>query len=158
MNEHQNTKAAVTVAEMARMVGLSRARFYQLMGTAFPNPSRDEETGRPFYNEEQQRVCLEVRRRNCGVDAKPILFYSRRGGEQSPTKKRKTTNKPKPNAKHAAIVDAIKALGLAAVTGDQVGAAITSLFPNGIQEVDPPEVIRSVFVHIQRQDSSDNVG
>ena len=26
------TKAAVTVAEMARMCGLSRARFYQLIG------------------------------------------------------------------------------------------------------------------------------
>ena len=31
-------KAAVSVAEMARMVGLSRARFYQLVGSAFPHP------------------------------------------------------------------------------------------------------------------------
>ena len=31
-------KSAVTVSEMARMVGLSRARFYQLIGTAFPYP------------------------------------------------------------------------------------------------------------------------
>ena len=32
------TKAAVSVAEMAQMVGLSRARFYQLVGTTFPSP------------------------------------------------------------------------------------------------------------------------
>jgi site-specific recombinase XerD len=56
-------KAAVTVAEMARMLGMSRSRFYQLIGKAFPQPSRDE-GGRPFFDEEGQKVCLEVRRRN----------------------------------------------------------------------------------------------
>ncbi len=30
------TKTAVSVAEMARMVGLSRARFYQLIGSRLP--------------------------------------------------------------------------------------------------------------------------
>src|SRR4249920_3688342 len=72
------SKAAVNVAEMARMVGLSRARFYQLIGSAFPCPVYCVSTRRPFYGEEAQKVCLEVRRRNCGIDGKPILFYSRR--------------------------------------------------------------------------------
>ncbi len=31
-------KHAVTIAEMARMVGLSRSRFYQLIGKAMPEP------------------------------------------------------------------------------------------------------------------------
>ena len=57
--------------------------FTNFDGHAFPEPSRDDETGRPFYDEEQQVVCLEVRRRNCGVDGKPILFYARRGGAES---------------------------------------------------------------------------
>ena len=87
---HEPTKAAVTVAEMARMVGLSRARFYQLLGTAFPFPVYDVSTRRPAYVEEQQRVCLEVRRRNCGIDGKPVLFYARRfdhvAGEANATK------------------------------------------------------------------------
>ena len=30
---------------------------------------------RPFYHEELQAVCLDVRRRNCGIDGKPVLFY-----------------------------------------------------------------------------------
>jgi len=59
-------KAAVTVAEMARMVGLSRARFYQLQKAGvFPAPKYDDVKKRPFYDQEAQKACLEVRRRNC---------------------------------------------------------------------------------------------
>ena len=35
MSAQVQTKAAVSVAEMARMCGLSRSRFYALIGTAF---------------------------------------------------------------------------------------------------------------------------
>ena len=79
MSDNIVTKSAVSVTEMARMVGLSRARFYQLVrrGT-FPPADQDAVTGRPCYFEEKQRQVLEVRRRNCGVDGKPLLFYSRR--------------------------------------------------------------------------------
>ena len=80
MSENIVTKSAVSVTEMARMVGLSRSRFYQLIGTAFPHPERQPGTGRPVYTEELQQVCLEVRRRNCGIDGKPVLFYARRLG------------------------------------------------------------------------------
>src|SRR6478736_5302516 len=88
------TRAAVTVAEMARMVGLSRARFYQLIGTAFPHPLYDVATRRPVYTEEFQLTCLEVRRRNCGIDGKAILFYVRRPGTtlSAPKVRRKPTS------------------------------------------------------------------
>lgn len=151
------TKAAVTVAEMARMVGLSRARFYQLQNAGvFPPPVYDVSTRRPFYDEKAQEVCLEVRRRNCGINGQPVLFYARRGGEQSPTKKRRTNGKPKP--KYPAIVDAVRVLGLASVSDKIVTAAVTTLFPTGVDRVDQSEVIRAVFVHLQRQYSTDNVG
>src|SRR5438552_1042773 len=72
-------KTAVSISEMARIVGLSRQRFHQLIvAGVFPTPLYDIATRRPFYNEEMQQVCLEVRRRNCGVNGKPILFYARR--------------------------------------------------------------------------------
>src|SRR5438445_11373507 len=74
------TKSIVSVSQMAKMVGLSRARFYHLIGTAFPHPLYDVTTRRPVYSEEFQQVCLEVRRRNCGIDGKPVLFYARRPG------------------------------------------------------------------------------
>ena len=154
----EKTKAVVTVAEMARMLGLSRARFYQLIGTAFPKPERVEETKRPFYSEEQQKVCLEVRRRNCGIDGKPILFYARRGGAPSSPTRKPTKQKSKPNREHVAIVEAVRSLGLVNATAEQVGSAIKILFPGGFQSVDQAQVIRGVFVHLKRQNSSDNVG
>ena len=148
------TKAAVTVAEMSRMVGLSRARFYQLVEAGvFPPPVYDVETRRPFYVEEAQRTCLEVRRRNCGINGRAVLFYSRRGGEQSPAKPRKSA-KAKSQPKYTAIVDSMKSLGLTSVNNDQVASAIAQLFPRGVESVEQSEVIRSVFVQLQRQYSS----
>jgi len=44
-------KSIVSISGMARMVGLSRARFYQLVGTTFPWPLYDIATRRPFYGE-----------------------------------------------------------------------------------------------------------
>ena len=72
-------KAAVTVTEMARMVGLSRARFYQLVNEGvFPPPVYCVRTRRPIYVEDLQKVCLEVRQRHCGVNGRLVLFYSAR--------------------------------------------------------------------------------
>jgi hypothetical protein len=58
MNVQIMTKTVVSVSEMAAMVGLSRARFYQLQGTAFPIPVYDVATRRPVYTEDMQMVCL----------------------------------------------------------------------------------------------------
>ncbi len=54
MRNQELLKEIVTVTEMARMCRLSRARFYQLVGEGvFPAPSRNEQTGRPFFDREQ---------------------------------------------------------------------------------------------------------
>src|SRR5438132_6669159 len=129
MSAHQETKAAVTVAEMARMCGLSRSRFYQLIGTAFPHPQRQPGTGRPVYTEELQQVCLEVRRRNCGIDGTPVLFYARRLGAASAKPK---APKPKLETKGkdvSALLDGLNALGLTTATAAQVQRVTEELFP-----------------------------
>jgi hypothetical protein len=160
------TKAVVTVAEMARMVGLSRARFYQLVGTAFPHPVYDVNTRRPLYVEEQQEVCLEVRRRNCGVDGKPVLFYARRVGVGAP---RASTPAPKSasvstaTAKKAVarpdpILESVRLLGLSMATAAQVQAAITELFPGGINSTDHGQVVREVFLRLKRRNPADSAG
>ncbi|WP_417737027.1 hypothetical protein [Rosistilla oblonga] len=143
-------KVAVTVAEMARMAGLSRARMYQLMGKAFPMPSRDE-AGRPYFDEEQQRTILEVRRRNCGVDGKPILFYAPRNSV-APSRTMKRRAKPKAiiKAQHTEIADGIRSLGLV-VTDAHVASAIQESFPDGIESVESGDVVRTVFLSIQRK-------
>src|ERR1022692_3404454 len=93
------TKIGVSVSEMARMVGLSRQRFHQLMQAGvFPQPQRND--GRPFYDEPTQEICLAVRRRNCGVNGQVVLFYARR--QATPIKPKKVTPTPSP---HADLVD-----------------------------------------------------
>ena len=157
MSVPNETKAAVTVAEMARMCGLSRSRFYQLIGTAFPEPERQPGTGRPVYTEALQQVCLEVRRRNCGIDGKPILFYARRPGT-APS--RRKAPKPKLETKGkdvSALVDGLNALGLTTATAAQVQRVTEELYPQGTAGIDQGEVLRAVFLHLKRQNSADNV-
>ena len=160
MIESIQTKKAVSVSEMARMVGLSRSRFYQLIGTAFPNPSRDPATKRPFYDEDQQANCLDVRRRNCGIDGRPILFYAQRSTPSArPHNRRKPKREsPKPAGHIAAILDGVRALGFASATERQIEQAVRELFPAGTTDAESGEVIRAVFVHLMRQNPADSVG
>ena len=154
-NENQ-TKAAVSVAEMARMLGLSRARFYQLVGSTFPWPQYDLATRRPFYNEELQRVCLDVRRQNCGIDGRPLLFYARRPTTAPPLRKPRKAAAASDD-RHADLVDGLKGLGLAAATAAQVAEAVKELYPNGASDVPQGELVRAVFLYLRRQNSRDNV-
>src|SRR5215218_2388003 len=129
-------KAAVSVGEMARQVGMSRARFYQLIEKGvFPQPARHPETGRPFYTAELQAACAEVRRTNRGVNGQPVLFYAR---QQAPANSRQA------HRQHAGLTDALKGLGLASVTAAQVGDALKQLFPGGNKGVDEAQVVRSL--------------
>jgi hypothetical protein len=155
--EPTGIKSGVSISDMARTVGLSRQRFHQLMKAGvFPQPLRDEATERPYYNEQGQAQCLEVRRRNCGVNGKIILFYARRPTITTPTP-RPMKPRPAPVEQHAEVIDGVRALGLAHVTAAQVGEAIKLLFKCGIAGVDVGEIIRAVFLHL-RKNTADKVG
>ena len=139
---------------MAGRCALSRQRFMQLVKAGvFPAPLYDVATRRPFYSEELQAMCLEVRKRNVGINGKVVMFYARRPGTPTPTAKAK---KPKAEV-HADILDGLKALGLS-VTSAQVAEAVGQLFPQGTAGTDPAEVIRAVFVRLHRKNSGGNVG
>lgn len=156
MSVQVQTKTVVSVAEMARMVGLSRARFYQLVNDGvFPSPLYRIETRRPFFDQQMQELCLEVRRLNCGLNGRPVLFYARRLG--APTTKAKKTP-PKNSHKHADLIEGLRALGLTIINSAQVEAAIQKCFPSGQAGVDDETVLRTVFLHLKLQNSSDNVG
>jgi len=142
----ETPKVAVTVAEMARMCGLGRSRFYQLIGTTFPFPVYDVSTRRPFYNQELQQICLEVRRRNCGIDGKPILFYAKPINRKPSAKK--SASKVVPVQGHADLIEGLKALGMNA-NGAQVNEAISTLYPSGTNGVDSSSILRSVFIHLK---------
>ena len=152
------TKSMISVAEMARMVGLSRQRFYQLIGMAFPHPLYDISTRRPFYTEEQQQVCLGVRRRNCGIDGRAVLFYASRLNS-SPRRPKPAKPKLEPKGKDvAALVDGLNALGLTTATAAQVERTTRELFPQGTNGIDQSEVLRAVFLNLRRKNCGDNVG
>jgi hypothetical protein len=147
------TKAVVTVSEMARMVGLSRARFYQLVRAGvFPAPAREK--GRPIYVEELQKVCLEVRRKNCGANGKPVLFYAR----YRPMNPRKHAGPPAKTKDITALLDGLNSLGLTTATAAQVDAVTKELYPNGTDGLDRGEVLRKVFLELRRRNSAGNVG
>jgi hypothetical protein len=149
----ESTDRIVSVAEMARMVGLSRSRFYQLIGSTFPFPIYDVGTHRPFFNEELQQVCLDVRRRNVGINGKPIFFHCNGGNAPMPKRKAKTT---KPN-QYVDLIEGLEALGLAATT-DQVAVSMRFLYPNGAGVATDNDVLRAVFLHLKRQITGDNHG
>lgn len=149
------TKAAVSCSEMARMVGLSRQRFAQLVGTTFPWPLYDVATRRPFYSEEQQKVVLEVRRRNWGIDNRPVLFYAPRSSTISTTPAKP---KKKVNQEIKALLDKVKSFGLPTATAAQVEGKARELYPDGKTGIDSWDVAREVFLALKRQDSAVNVG
>ena len=150
-------RAVVTVSEMARMCYLSRARFYQLMKAGvFPAPTY--QAGRPVYTAEMQEVCLEVRRKNRGVNGEPVLFYARRR-PIAPSKRQKRADPPPARNKDiAALLDSLNALGLTTATAAQVVKVTGELFPQGTKGLDQAEVLRAVFLHLKRQNAGGNEG
>ncbi len=173
MNEPpQPTKEIVTISEMARMVGLSRARFYQLIKESiFPEPSRNPQTKRPFYDRQQQEQCLLVRKTSCGVNGKAILFYGIRPGQQGPMKirkRREVKHKPAPTTRKDSVAETgnplikellsgLGQLGMAEVTEARVRNVLAAEYPDGYQGMDQAELLMSVFRHLKRRDSQDNV-
>jgi len=150
MNDVQ--KRAVSVSEMARMVGMSRARFYQLLDNGvFPKPLYEESTRRPYFDEVLQDQCLEVRRRNYGINGKPVLFYPARVASPIAKQSKKMVGKPKTDFRP--MIESLRALGLNTTTL-QFEEAIKSNFPNGTDGVDEGALIRSLFLSINRQQSS----
>jgi hypothetical protein len=154
---HGEPRAGVSVSEMARMVGLSRQRFHQLVRSGvFPRPQRDEPSGRPYYDGSTQEHCLEVRRRNRGVNGQVVLFYARR----QPAAARAKQAKPKRQAQGegvSALLDGLSALGLTTATAAQVRRVTEELYPQGTAGIDPGEVLRAVFLGLRRRGTADNV-
>jgi hypothetical protein len=163
-------KEIVTIAEMARNVGLSRARFYELMRKGiFPEPSRNPKTKRPFYDRQQQEQCLQARRTNCGANGKAVLFYSRQPTGTPPSKRPPTTKRKRlsglpdktTGSTRDALMDELKhglqQLGLAEITPASIRTALADEYPDGHDQVDRADLLLAVFRRLKRQNSQDNV-
>jgi hypothetical protein len=94
---------------------------------------------------------LEVRRQNCGVDGKPVLFH-RRGTDIAPTNPKPPKRKASSgDHRHKDLLAGLKSLGMVGVTAAQVEAAMKALHVSGKSD---GEVLRAVFLALKRQDIS----
>ena len=127
MSVQVQTKAVVSVAEMARMCGLSRARFYQLVNEGvFPPPLYRIDTKRPFFDQEMQESASK-----CDGEIAASMegrCCSTLGDCEHQSPKSKTTP-PKNSHKHADLVEGLRALGLTIVSSAEVEAAIQQMLP-----------------------------
>jgi hypothetical protein len=147
-------KSIVSVTDMAKLVGLSRQRFNQLVRQGvFPAANRDETSGRPFYNAEKQQQCLLVRQTNTGINGQPILFYSRRRDTGT---KRSSSRASKPKA-DSTIIHQLAELGIN-VTMKDVETASATLFPAGTISIAHETVLKGLFLHFRRKNRADSDG
>ena len=150
---------AMSMAEMARRLGLSRSRFYELLGRGvFPQPNKHPGTGRPYYNPDQQASCLEVRRTYRGVNGEILLFYPQRS-KDGKTRSRAPIQRvgpPRPQPLGIGrIVEGLKSLGINEIDPSRLNAAMASCFPDGVQDHDEATVLSAVFRFLNRRNPPD---
>jgi hypothetical protein len=144
-------KAAISVTEMAKNVGLSVNHFRSLCKRGvFPMPSYSTHNKRPFFDIEAQQVCLQVRQTNIGHNGAYVLFY---GPRQSDTSGQPNGGgkHEKPSERAVGLAKSLKHLGLD-VTAQQVEEAAAEVFEQGL----PPDdgaAIRALFSHFKRAKS-----
>jgi hypothetical protein len=145
MSPDNDFKAICSVTEMARNLGLSRARFYQLQNLGvFPRPVYCVRSKRPFYPLDLQQKCMDVRRTGVGSDGRPILFNSRR---------KNSSKKPQhgPEQKCQQLTDILNQMGLKVSSG-KVRDAVKVLYPEGLTERSAEDtVIRDLFRYFERE-------
>jgi hypothetical protein len=92
------------------------------------------------------------------VNGQPVLFYARGHPLPTQTKPPRTANpKPTKASGHADLLDGLAALGLP-TSAAEVEAALKAVYPTGVKGADPGDVLRAVFLHLKRQNSTGSVG
>jgi len=163
VDQEMPKKEIVTVAEMARMCHLSRSRFYGLIRVGImPTPLRNPTTKRPFFNREQQEQCLLVRRTNCGINGKPILFYACHWSGDGQTRSTKRRTSPPPRTAQVdpmmeELLNGLGQLGVTDATEEKIREMLAETYPDGYANVGIPTLLMTVFRRMKRLDLPDNV-
>jgi hypothetical protein len=147
-------KMICSVSELAKALKLSRGRFYQLIERgSFPPPIYDVRTRRPYYTQELQQICHEVRSTNIGYDGHPILFYTPRRKKETiepPAFSAEKRKKPVSNPQYQELADALANMGIQSLSPQQIQEALTVLFPGQkIETLNHGLVIRQLFRHFK---------
>ncbi len=150
-----NRRVVLTISDMARVVGLSRSRFYALMKQGvFPMPIYLIATKRPFFDKRLRDECLNVRRTGLGVNDQPILFYPRRAGPPTTRSSKSSLRGKKKSSTINPIVlrliDLLKGLGVESPSPQSVTAALSDCFPNGADDKADHELVGAVYRHLRQ--------
>ena len=138
------TKQIVSITEIAQMLQLSRARFYQLLEQGFfHKPKYDDRSKRPYYDLALQQKCLEYRQSGIGSDGSFMLFYSPRKKENVSDLKRKRID---PVVKE--LTETLETMGLE-TTAKQVQQGLIEIYPDGIGEEEQGLVVRGLFRYLK---------
>ncbi len=82
-------KEICSVTKMIAMLGISKARFYQLIqNDIFPPPVYCIRTKKPFYTDNLQQHCLNIRKTGIGYNGKPVIFYAARKANNNLSKEK----------------------------------------------------------------------
>ena len=141
MLSDDDLKAVCSVTEMAKRLGMSRARFYQLqkMGI-FPTPVYCIRTRRPFYPLDLQNKCVGVRKTGIGCNGQPILF-------NSPRKTVSDKSQSRSDQRCERLTSILRGMGLNVSCG-KVKSAVEALYPEGLaKRCVEDTVIRDLFRH-----------
>jgi predicted DNA-binding transcriptional regulator AlpA len=138
-------KAAVSVAEMCRLLQMSRSQFYwHVKRGTFHEPLRLASNNRPYFTASMVDDNLRVRQTGVNVNDEYVIFYERRAADDT-----KPTGK-KPKADHSSLIQGLKSFGISSITPDQVESALDACFPGGTRDKDEIEVLRAIFRHLKR--------
>jgi len=138
-----NYQSICSITELAKKLGLSRARFYQLQHTGiFPPPVYCILTKRPFCPMDLQERCLEIRKTGIGNNGRPIIFYSKRSSMPS-----KPQNNP--GQKYKELAETLNQMELN-VTAIKIEKAVKVLRPETLEQpfIDGT-IIRDLFRHFK---------
>lgn len=140
-----NLKPIVSINEICRMLQLSRSRYYQLIESGFlPKPFIDVRSKRPYYDQELQQKCLDIRESGIGANKAILLFYSPRKKDESKASKKR---KLKDSASQE-FAETLNSMGLDC-SEKEAAAALTELYPNGTKDVETGLIIRELYRHLK---------
>jgi hypothetical protein len=122
MVPENNLKAVFSVTEVINELGLSRARFYQLLNMGiFPEPLYSSPK-RPYYSQELRQKCIDIRKTGISFSGQPIVFYNLQ------------KDKFKGQLNYERLTDALRQMNQN-VTLDAVKKGVEVMYPDGL----PPE-------------------
>lgn len=143
MKPENPMKAALSVAQMCRLLKMSRSQFYlHVKRGTFHAPLRLASNQRPYFTASMVDDILRARETGVGVNREYVIFYERQPNSTKIEIKKFKTDQ-------MALLEGLKALGLGTVTGQQVESALAACFPNGTSGHDDNMILKQIFRHLK---------